>query len=53
MYPLFATIHIGKYEGKNRRKDFTNMPNTPERPNVPTKAQEGEKKVKNKEITAQ
>ena len=39
MYPLFATIHIGKHEGKIRRKDFTNMTSPPDRPNVPTKAQ--------------
>ena len=39
MSPLFATIHIGKHEGKLRRKDFTNLTSPPDRPNVPTKAQ--------------
>ena len=46
MYPLFATIHIGKHEGKIRRKDFTNMTSPPDRPNVPTKAQRKRKERK-------
>ena len=50
MYPIFATIHIGKYEGKNRRKDFTTCPTHLKDPTYQRRPKKGKRRLKTRII---